>query len=136
MNKLKEYRVSRNISQQALADLAQCSRSYVSEVENGRAVLTLKMANRFSQFLHVDPYELLGSDAIKYMGDFEQTLKALVESHFDIIVESTQDGDLPESTWDLYSILFDIFNLKFTLADIKVIRAVVDSIKLKYEDKK
>lgn len=84
MNRLKEYRQQAKLSQQALADKANCSRSYISAVELGNQKLTLKMARIFGKILHVDPYELLGADAIRYKGDFYTTLRSLLDLYLDM----------------------------------------------------
>lgn len=133
MNKLKEYRLRRKLSQYTLADKIGCSRSYVSEVEKGNRKMTLKFARRIGEILNVDPFELLGTDAIKYTGDFEQTLRALVNSNFDLVVEHTVSKTLPDKTWYIYWIVFDILNTKFTTADLAEVKSVVGSLKRKYE---
>lgn len=133
MNKLKEYRKLRGVSQQKLSIKSETSRSYISEVENGNKKLTLKRARLFGEILNVDPFELLGTDAIKYSGDFERTLRALIDSNFDRVIRHTLSNDLPAGTWSLYWIIFDILNSKFSDADIAAVKAVVDSIKQKYE---
>lgn len=74
MNNLKKYREDAGMSQEDLATKAGCVRSYISQVETGYQKLTLKMAKRFGQFIGATPYQLLGSDAIKYDGGFSESM--------------------------------------------------------------
>lgn len=64
MNRLREYRLAHDLSQEELATRAQCTRAYISSVERGVKRLSMRMAKKFSKVLNVDPYELLGTDAI------------------------------------------------------------------------
>lgn len=135
LNNLKKYRQARGFSQQRLADKADCARSYISEVENGSQRLTLKMATRFGEILNVAPFDLLGADAIKYRGSFAESLQALVLGSFEQFVQDTVDHNVDDYSCDLFWMLFPIFNKKFSEADIKVLRAMVESMGEKYADR-
>lgn len=128
MNRLKEYRQQAKLSQQALADKANCSRSYISAVELGNQKLTLKMARIFGKILHVDPYELLGADAIRYKGDFYTTLRSLLDSYFDDVIEDSQSDDplFKDEEWVLYWLLYNLANRTYSLNSLKAITKFVD----------
>jgi len=135
MNNLKKFRMPTGISQITLAERAGCARSYISEVELGQVRLTLTMAKRFSEVLRVDPYKLLGSDAIKYKGPFNEALSALVYGHFDDMVEQVNDhSSISDRDWDLYWVMFGLVDSKMSAEDIRAVRSVVDSIAKKYKD--
>lgn len=130
-NNLKKYRVARGFSQQRLAELVGMSRSYISETELGTQRLTLKAATRIAPFLTVSPQELLGMDAIKYVGTFKETCKHLVDANFDAMVEGRSNGTVSDEEFDIYMICFNVLNGKMTESDLKVVRAVVDNIYLR-----
>ena len=53
--RLRALRLERGLSQEALADLAQLDRTYVSSCEAGRRNVTLRTICRLSAALQVDP---------------------------------------------------------------------------------
>jgi transcriptional regulator with XRE-family HTH domain len=57
--KLRHVRRKRGFSQEELAELAQCSRNYVSIVENGHKAASLDAIVRFARALKVKPAELM-----------------------------------------------------------------------------
>ena len=110
MNNLKEKRKRAGVSQARLAELSKCARSYVAMVELGQKSLTLKMAERFAPFLGCTPFELMGSDAIKYSGDvddFDDVAAALVMQYWDAMVAA---GDsLPADKSARFMIAYHLF---------------------------
>lgn len=56
---VKRARKEAGISQEALADVANVARSYMSDVERGARNPTLKVVERIAASLHVDPSQLL-----------------------------------------------------------------------------
>lgn len=58
MNRLKEVRLSRNVSQQELARKVKVSVSHLSKVENGERSLTLPLAARICKVLKCDTKDL------------------------------------------------------------------------------
>lgn len=132
MNNVKKYRNLLGISQLTLAERARCARSYISSIELGQQKLTLKMATKISTVLHVSPYELLGSDAVKYEGTFYESMLSLVDGNFDMVIRQSQEKTMDDLSWEIYWIVFDILKNKMDLSDLKVIRAVVESIAKKY----
>lgn len=135
LNNLKKFRTSHGFSQQRLADQAGCNRSYISEVEHGTQRLTLKMAEKFAAVLGVPAFDLLGADAIKYHGTFAESLQALVLGSFEEVIQDCVDHKMDEYSLDLFWTLFPIFAKKFSGADVKVIRAMVESLGEKYADR-
>lgn len=128
-NNLKLYRERANISQERLAELSGTSRSYISSVEQGKSRLTLKIAQRLSPLLHVDPYELLGRDAIKYSGGFHQALNSLVLSNFDNIVQGAgTDGPTNPQEYFTYMICFTITQKEISDEMLKAIFSTVHSM--------
>ena len=53
-NKIKELRVARNLTQEELADRAELSKGFISQVENFRISPSLKALNRIAEALEVD----------------------------------------------------------------------------------
>ena len=53
--RLRRLRIERGLSQEALADLAQLDRTYVSSCEAGRRNVTLRTICRLAGALQVDP---------------------------------------------------------------------------------
>lgn len=56
---VRELRVARALSQEALADLCQMSRPYVSRLETGKNSPTLSMVFQLAQALQVAPVDLV-----------------------------------------------------------------------------
>lgn len=135
LNNLKKYRTERRMSQQKLADSALCDRSYISEVENGKQKLTLKMATKFGEVLNVQPFDLLGADAIKYRGSFAESLQALVLGSFSSFMDGVMSSSIDENSNDLFWMLYPIFTKKFSNEDIKVLRSIAESLGEKYADR-
>ena len=61
-NRLYELRRARGLSQQALADLAGCSKMHVSGVERGTREFSLDLMRRFARVFGVSPADLLNFD--------------------------------------------------------------------------
>lgn len=135
LNNLKKYRTERRMSQQKLADQAGCNRSYISEVENGEQKLTLKMATKFGEVMNVAPFDLLGADAIKYRGSFAESLQALVLGSMSQFCENLTNGEIDDISFNLFWMLYPIFEKKYSNDDIAVIRSVVESLGGKYADR-
>ena len=135
-NNLKLYRERSGLSQERLAKESGVSRTYISSVEQGTSRLTLKMAQKFSEILHVDPYELLGRDAIKYTGGFLQSLNSLVLANFDNQVKNCgPDGPNDPSEYFTYMICFTITSKKVSPELMKAIFTTVDSMTSHLETK-
>lgn len=58
---LKEVREARGISQDQLADILGCTRSYISGVENGDRNLSLKSVEMICERIEMDPLTMLRS---------------------------------------------------------------------------
>lgn len=130
LNNLKKYRIEKGFSQQRLAEIAECDRSYISEVENGKQKLTLKMASKFGEAMSIPAFDILGADAIKYRGSFSESLQALVLGSFSQFIDNMDIED--EYSYYLFMILYPIFRDKFSLNDIKILQQLVDSLGEKY----
>lgn len=61
-NRLYELRRARGLSQQALADLAGCSKMHVSGVERGTREFSLDLMRRFARVFGVAPADLLSEE--------------------------------------------------------------------------
>jgi len=135
-NNLKLYRERAGLSQERLAMESGVSRTYISSVEQGTSRLTLKMAQKFSSILHVDPYELLGRDAIKYTGGFLQSLNSLVLADFDNQVQGCgPDGPKDPLEYFTYMICFTITKKKIPGDLMRAIFTTVDSMTSHLETK-
>ncbi len=60
---LRAYRAARGISQEALAEVLDVHRTYMSDLERGKRNLTLKSVERIAERLKLDPLDLLRLDA-------------------------------------------------------------------------
>jgi transcriptional regulator with XRE-family HTH domain len=127
-NNLKKFRENSGESQYELAKASGCSRGYIAQIESGHQKLTLKQAEKLSRALHVSPYALLGSDAIKYEGSFGETLRSLVETNFDEIVEMRSAGKLPQRDFDLFMICKDATDGALTEADVASLKVMSDAL--------
>jgi transcriptional regulator with XRE-family HTH domain len=56
---VRELRCARHLSQRQLANRMQVPRTYISKIENGKAIPTLGSLERLSSALNVDVYHLL-----------------------------------------------------------------------------
>jgi transcriptional regulator with XRE-family HTH domain len=60
---LRAYRTTRGLSQEALAEVLDFHRTYMSGIERGQRNLTLRSVERIAERLKVDPVELLRVDS-------------------------------------------------------------------------
>lgn len=124
-NNLKYYRERARISQEELAHRTNISRTYISGIEVGDRRLTLNTATRIAEVLHVNPYELLGMDAIKYTGDFMDTLNSLVHANFDNMVNGIKSKTVDVTDFNIYMIIFELITHQITEEDIITIHKMV-----------
>lgn len=61
--RLRELRLARSLSQEALADLAHLDRTYVSGCERGKRNISLENMHKLARALGVHPSELLQEPA-------------------------------------------------------------------------
>lgn len=59
---IKYYRYKKNMSQEQLAELADLSPRYITDIERGIHSPTMKKLEKISYALEVEPYELLKND--------------------------------------------------------------------------
>jgi transcriptional regulator with XRE-family HTH domain len=131
MNNLKKYRESLGISQTALANRTGCARSYISEVESGQVRLTLKMARRFADALHQDPFALLGSDAIKYDGSFRQTMMSLTQDKFDAYVEMQITNKCTRREFEEFMLCYWLFQGGLSDKDVSALEGLASALAMK-----
>ena len=62
--RIRELRMERGLTVEQLADMVGLSKSYVSEIENGKKQANQLRIQRFSEALGVKVFELLDQDAI------------------------------------------------------------------------
>ncbi|MCT6736532.1 MULTISPECIES: helix-turn-helix domain-containing protein [Rhodococcus erythropolis group] len=56
---LRRWRIERQLSQEALADVLAVHRTYMGGLERGERNLTLRSVEQIAETLHLDPLELL-----------------------------------------------------------------------------
>lgn len=59
---VRELRLERNLSQSQLADRMATKRTYISKIENGKAIPTVALLRRFAAALRVDVSALISGD--------------------------------------------------------------------------
>lgn len=99
---VKKYRKLNNLTQEALAEAAEVSNTYIANIECGQSWISDKTAEKIAQALHIDEYLLfvpeeedsLNSDAIKerqkmikYLKTREKELGLYVKDFFSEIFE-------------------------------------------------
>lgn len=56
---IKEYRISKNLTQEQLAELCNISQDYISEIERGKKTPSLKRLYIIAEALEIEAYKLL-----------------------------------------------------------------------------
>lgn len=56
---IKEYRISRKLTQEKLSELCEISCDYLSEIERGKRFPSLKRLDMIAEALGVDTYKLI-----------------------------------------------------------------------------
>lgn len=93
MNRIKELRESRGISQIELADtLGIKSRTYLSMIETGYRPISYRLAKKLSEFFGVSIEDILGSDAIKERYRNSLDNKSVFASSLKDSVNSYEEG--------------------------------------------
>ena len=138
-NNLKYYREKNGLSQEELSRRTGISRTYISGIEVGDRRLTLNTATRIAEVLHVNPYELLGMDAIKYTGDFMDTLHSLVHANFDNMVNGIEAKTVSTVDFNIYMIIWELISHEISEEDIvtlhKMVKLTTDHLpERKYRD--
>lgn len=123
MNNLRKFREKVGITQDELAKLSGCARSYIGEVETGKQKMTLKLANRIAPFLHCSVADVLGGDAIKYNQSFSDTCKAVINEYFGFYASNDEDS-LSDDDRVLYEMLQCLFDGSLTKDQIKTIHSL------------
>lgn len=62
MNRIRQLRRERGMTQRDLAQVAGCGRSFLSEIETGKANPTQSMLQMIATALHVSLIEVVGED--------------------------------------------------------------------------
>jgi len=68
---MREYRTRRNLTQQTVSELAELSRSYISELEDGKHLPTIETLFRLSKPFEVQAYTLVKEISRRYDQDTE-----------------------------------------------------------------
>ena len=119
-----------------LARRTGISRTYISGIEVGDRRLTLKTATRIAEVLHINPYELLGMDAIKYTGDFIDVLHSLVYANYDNMVNGRVANTISITDFNIYMIIFELIGHQVGEDDIISIHNIVKSLTDKLPERK
>lgn len=65
MNKLKEARKKRNVTQEELSKRTGIDHATISKIETGAMAMTMRSARIFGEALDWDPEDLIGGDAVR-----------------------------------------------------------------------
>lgn len=57
--RIKRIRLTRNLSQEALADVLKISQSAYAKMENGQSKIEVERLLKIAEYLEVEPYELM-----------------------------------------------------------------------------
>ena len=55
---LRNYRTSKNLSQEKLAELCDLHRTYISDIERGQRNISLGNVQKIAEALGIEPYKL------------------------------------------------------------------------------
>lgn len=78
-NRIRELRIARDWSQDALAEAARCSKAQISDLERGNRGLDLDWMRRIAAALGVTPGELLSRDDNPLLPEGEE--RAIIERY-------------------------------------------------------
>jgi transcriptional regulator with XRE-family HTH domain len=56
--KIKELRIQKKYSQEQLANLASISKSYISQIENGKTIVSVEIINKLAKALEIEMHKL------------------------------------------------------------------------------
>jgi transcriptional regulator with XRE-family HTH domain len=56
--KIKELRIQKKYSQDQLANLASISKSYISQIENGKTIVSVEIINKLAKALEIEMHKL------------------------------------------------------------------------------
>lgn len=89
---IKRIRLSKNLSQENLADLANVSPPYISEIENQKKVGKFETIAAIASALGVEPYELFlpASSAISHNERRTKDLMKRLRSNFSELVDTME----------------------------------------------
>jgi transcriptional regulator with XRE-family HTH domain len=76
---LKKFRNARGFSQMKLAELCGTTTNYIGAIEIGRRFPSLKLIEKISDVLEVEPYRLFIDESGKIRGDLDETINLLVK---------------------------------------------------------
>jgi transcriptional regulator with XRE-family HTH domain len=91
MNRLKELRISSNLTLSELHEATGIARSVLSAIENGKRRMNVNHSRILAEYFSVSTDFLLGNDLATYM-TFEEMLEDLFASSFDAFVEAASDS--------------------------------------------
>lgn len=123
MNNLKQVREQSNLNQSELAKKVGCGRSYICEIENGTRNMTMDMAIRIAPFLHCEPSDLIGGDALKYDQSFIASCKSVLDKYFPIVYSS--DEHLSNRDNSIYEIIDALVKRNLSSDQIETVHSVV-----------
>lgn len=121
MNNIKRIRESLGLTKTEVADRVAVSRSFISQVENGKVNLSYELACALANAMTSDPILIAGEDVLK-AGFKDENLfnliSVILDAKFkDVIVEG---NETPENTVK-YWILSYLFEYKLSADDLKEI---------------
>lgn len=93
VDNIKRIRLSKNLSQENLAELANVSSAYISEIENQKKIGKFETIAAIANALGVDPYELFlpQGSVISHNERRTQDLMKRLRSNFSELVDTMEE---------------------------------------------
>ena len=79
INNLRKFRNSRGISQMKLAEMCDTATSYIGEIEIGRRFPSLKLIEKISEVLGIEPYRFFIGEINISQGELDETISLLAK---------------------------------------------------------
>ena len=93
-NRIREFRIKKNITQQELARLVGLDYTHIGRIETGKRTLDIEYLEVFAKALGVKPYELLPKEwQPQEITDEEREILELFRKKFDALQDSREKND-------------------------------------------
>jgi transcriptional regulator with XRE-family HTH domain len=128
MNKLRELRIAKGITQERLSEETGVSRAMLYYLETNKRPMRIQHAEVLAPYFGVSVDYIMGSDAIYFAGTFKDALRNLIDGMFDDMVTASVNNNLDEYSRLLYALVQKVLDLGTGIIDLIAINAYVDEL--------